>query len=81
MNTEIRFEIKNHYGVIWENQKGWKKELNLVSWNDNPAKLDIREWSPEHDCMGKGLTFTKKEAETLYTLLTDAMLSDAFQNA
>ena len=80
MNTEITFEIQKHYGTIAENQNGWKKELNLVSWNGNPAKLDIREWSPEHDRMGRGLTFTKKETEVLYTLLTDALVTNAFQN-
>ena len=28
--AEIKFEIKKHIGVLSENAKGWRKELNLV---------------------------------------------------
>jgi len=56
--ADIKFEIKKHIGVLSENAKGWKKELNLVSWNEREPKYDIREWSPEHDNMGKGVTLT-----------------------
>jgi hypothetical protein len=48
---------------------GWAKELNVVSWNGRGPKYDIREWSPEHDKMGKGLTFTKEELGKLKSLL------------
>ena len=70
MSDGIRFEIVEHIGVIKENSTGWKKELNLVSWNGNPAKYDIREWSPDHMQMSRGITLTKDEAEMLYTLLS-----------
>lgn len=49
--------------------KGWTKELNLVSWNGREPKYDIREWSPEHDKMGKGVTLSKEELEALKDLL------------
>ena len=32
-SREVTFEIKEHIGVISENNKGWTKEVNLVSWN------------------------------------------------
>ena len=48
-------EIKETIGVISESAKGWKKELNLISWNGKEAKYDLREWSPEHEKMGKGI--------------------------
>ena len=32
--ADIKFEIKKYLGVIGEGTKGWKKEVNLVSWND-----------------------------------------------
>nr|WP_225897418.1 PC4/YdbC family ssDNA-binding protein [Clostridium botulinum] len=57
----IKFEIKETSGVISESTKGWKKELNLISWNDKEAKYDIRDWSPEHGKMGKGVTLTVDE--------------------
>lgn len=69
--SEIKFEITEHIGVIKENPTGWKKELNLVSWNGNPAKYDIRDWDPEHEKMSRGITLTKEEASMLYTLLLE----------
>ena len=67
--ADITFEIKETIGVISESSKGWTKELNLVSWNDREPKYDIREWSPDHAKMGKGLTFTKDETAKLKALL------------
>lgn len=69
--ADIKFEIEEKIGVISENAKGWKKELNLVSWNGYKAKYDIREWDPDHKMMGKGLTFTKEELLELKALLED----------
>ncbi|MHB8066095.1 MAG: YdbC family protein, partial [Ruminiclostridium sp.] len=47
----------------------WIKELNLVSWNDRDPKYDLRDWSPEHDKMGKGITLTQDELVALKDLL------------
>jgi hypothetical protein len=65
----IKYEIKETIGVLSENSKGWGKELNLISWNDRAPKFDIRDWSPEHEKMGKGMTFTNEELKTLRDLL------------
>ena len=46
-----------------------EKELNLVSWNNNKAKYDIREWDPEHEKMGKGITFNEDELRALKEIL------------
>ena len=70
--SEIKFEITKHIGVLSESTKGWKKELNLVSWNDREPKYDIREWAPEHEKMGKGVTLSAEEMETLKSLLNEA---------
>ncbi|MDB2033470.1 PC4/YdbC family ssDNA-binding protein [[Clostridium] symbiosum] len=43
----------------------WHKELNLVSWNDKPAKYDLRNWNEDGSQMGKGITLTKEELATL----------------
>lgn len=67
--ADIKFEIKESIGVISEGSKGWTKELNLVSWNDRDPKYDIREWSPDHQKMGKGVTLTIDEVRTLKALL------------
>ena len=67
--ADIKFEIRKEIGVLSENAKGWRKELNLISWNDAAPKYDIRDWAPEHEKMGKGVTLTKEEAESLLKLL------------
>lgn len=70
--AEIKFEITKHLGVLSTSAKGWTKELNMVSWNDRPPKYDLREWSPEHDKMGKGVTFTLEEMSSLKQILEEA---------
>ena len=67
--AELKYEIKEQIGVLSENAKGWTKELNKVSWNDYPPKYDIREWSPDHSRMGKGVTLTDDEFENLRKLI------------
>ncbi|HOO25836.1 MAG TPA: PC4/YdbC family ssDNA-binding protein [Clostridiales bacterium] len=67
--ADFRWEIVESLGVLSENPKGWTKELNMVSWNGREAKFDIREWSPDHETMSKGLTFTKDEMQALKDLL------------
>lgn len=69
LKTEISFEIVEHIGVLSTGSKGWNKELNLVSWNGREPKYDLREWSPEHDKMGKGVTLSKDELEALKDIL------------
>jgi len=67
--ADIKYEITKHIGILSENNKGWTKELNLVSWNDRESKYDIREWSPDHDKMGKGITLSEEEIAMLMSLL------------
>lgn len=68
--ADIKYEIKETIGVLSKSSKGWKKELNLVSWNDKAPKYDLREWSPDHVKMGKGITLTKEELEKLRDILS-----------
>jgi hypothetical protein len=69
--SEIKFEIVKSIGVLSTSEKGWTKELNLVSWNDRPAKYDLREWDPEHKIMSKGITLTNEEMAILKGLLAE----------
>lgn len=66
---DFKFEIIKEIGVLSEGSKGWRKELNLVSWNGAEPKYDLRDWAPEHEKMGKGITLSKEEAEKLRQLL------------
>lgn len=69
--AEIKFEVVEHIGVLSESAKGWKKELNLVSWNGAAPKYDIREWAPNREKMGKGITLSEAEFKALKALLKD----------
>jgi hypothetical protein len=66
---EIKFEIVKRFGVLSDNGRGWRKELNSVSWNDREPKLDIRDWSEDHVRMGKGVTLSRDEAIKLHEYL------------
>ena len=63
------YEIIETVAVLSENARGWCKELNLVSWGGRDPKYDIREWSPEHDRMGKGVTLSDEEMKALVAAL------------
>ena len=65
MAQEFSYEIIEEIAVLSENNKGWRKELNLVSWNGRPPNFDLRDWAPDHEKMGKGLTLTNEEFEAL----------------
>ena len=67
--ADIKFEITQHIGVLSEGSKGWRKELNLISWNDRDPKYDIRDWSPNNEKMGKGVTLSEDEISSLKMLL------------
>ena len=67
--ADIKFEIIKKIGVLSKTEKGWAKELNLISWNEREPKYDIREWSPDGKTMGKGVTLTKEELAVLRALL------------
>ena len=69
--ADIKFEIKQEIGVLSESAKGWRKELNLVSWNDAEPKYDLRDWAPGHEKMGKGVTMTGEELTKLKELLSN----------
>ena len=72
--ADIKYEIKEEIGVIAESSKGWTKELNLISWNGKEAKYDLRDWSPEREKMGKGVTLSKEELIKLRELLNSIEL-------
>jgi hypothetical protein len=72
--ADIKFEIEKELGSISESPKGWTKELNLISWNGKEAKYDLRDWAPEHEKMGKGVTLSVDELKKLRDLLNEMNL-------
>jgi hypothetical protein len=66
---DFKFEIIKSLGVLSEGTKGWRKEANLVSWNGHSTKLDIRDWGPSHEKVGKGVTINNEEFKLLQNIL------------
>lgn len=66
---DIKYEIKETIGVVSESPKGWSKELNLISWSGRNPKYDLRDWAPEHEKMGKGITLSAEELKKLRDIL------------
>lgn len=67
--VEFKYEIIEELGVLSESAKGWKTELNLISYNGAKPKYDLRSWAPGREKMGKGITLTPEEVEVLKDLL------------
>lgn len=70
-DRELKFEIVNTIGVISTSKSGWTKELNRVSWNGGEPKYDIRDWDPNHEKMGKGITLTETELRELAKIFAE----------
>ena len=66
--AEFQYEIVEKIGVLSESPKGWTKELNRISWNGGAPKYDIRDWAPDHEKMGKGVTLSDDEEKNIKKL-------------
>jgi len=72
--ADIKYEIVKNIGVLSKSASGWSKELNLISWNDREPKYDLRDWSPDREKMGKGVTLSGEELKALKELLNSIEL-------
>ena len=72
--AEIKYEVVQKLAVLSQRPRGWERQLNMVSWNGNPPKYDIRDWSPDGSRMAKGISLTEEELKTLKGILDDMEL-------
>lgn len=68
---DVNYEIKEVVSVLSKSSKSWQKELNIISWNGKEAKYDLRDWGPNHEKMGKGVTLTIEELKALKEALNN----------
>ena len=68
---EIKSEVVKEIGILSTSKSNWNREVNIIRWNDGKTKLDIRDWAPEHERAGKGITLTAEEVAVLKELLAD----------
>jgi len=71
MMAGFKFDVTERHGVLSESGKGWTKELRSISWNGREAKYDLREWAPDDEKMGKGITLSEEELKALKDLLNN----------
>ena len=57
--------------MLSENERGYTKEINLVSWNGADPKYDIRNWHPDREKCGKGITLNEEETHALMDALEE----------
>ena len=69
MAKDISCEITRKIAIMAMNEKGFSKEINLISWNGGEPKYDIRNWHPGREKCGKGITLTRDEAIALMDAL------------
>lgn len=72
--ADLKYDIVEEVAVLSESSKGWTKELNIISWNDREPKYDIRDWAPDKEKMGKGVTLTRDELISLKDALNKIKL-------
>ena len=66
---KMEFKIVKEIAILSKGSKEWTKELNIVKWGENNPKLEIRDWAPNHEKIGKGTTLTNGEALSLLNAL------------
>lgn len=66
---EIQYEIIKEIAVLSRSDGGYTKEINLIAWNGNAPKIDIRSFSPNREKCSKGITLTAGEAAALLEAL------------
>ena len=69
----ITCEIVRPIAVLSENERGYTREINLVSWNGAEPKYDIRNWHPGREKCGKGITLSRDEAVALKDALNNVL--------
>ncbi|GAA0500917.1 hypothetical protein GWK91_14325 [Virgibacillus sp. MSP4-1] len=69
--ADFKYEIVKTIAVLSESTKGWTKEFNVISWNGRDPKYDLRDWAPNHERMGRGVTLSNEEADKLKEVLND----------
>lgn len=67
--SSIQFELMKKIGTVNESTNGWSKQLNMISWNGRAPKYDLRDWAPDGEKMGKGITLSVDDMKALKLLL------------
>ncbi len=64
-----KYKIYKHIGNLSQENNGWTKELNFISWENREPVYDIRTWNSDHTEYGQGVTMTIAQMTVLKKLL------------
>lgn len=67
-HSDFSYKIVEHIAVLSVDTKGWRKEINLISFNGKTPLIDIRTWSPENR-LGKGVTLNETAFNNLIQII------------
>ena len=75
LEDKFKFKIIEHIATL-SASGDYSRELNIISFNDRPARFDVRVW--RQDGSGnktplKGIQLTETEMSTLYDVLNQHM--------
>ena len=68
---EFEFKIIERISTISSKNDSWPLELNLVSFNGEQPKYNIRRWDKSHTRMGRGASLTLDELRKLSMAIED----------
>lgn len=68
----MEYEVIKRLGILEGNPEGFHIEVNIISWDGNPPKLDIRKWNA--DRMNRGLSLSTDGLKKLREILKDVTL-------
>ena len=66
---DFEHKIVKNIAVLSSANSGWTKELNILSWNKGEPVYDLRNWGPNHNRVGKGITLAEDEVAALRAAL------------
>ena len=69
----MKYEIIKKIGVLEGDPEGYRIEMNIVSWDGRPPKLDVRKWQPNGKPAG-GVCLGEKGLHELRTMIEDVTL-------
>lgn len=71
------FDLKEHLGVIFTTGNDWTRELNVIWWSDKEETFyDLRDWSPDHERMTRGVRLSKEGIEALVEAYEEEFLEE-----
>lgn len=69
----MEYEIIKKLGIAEGDPDGYRIEMNIISWDGRPPKLDIRKWQPNGNPSG-GVCIGENGLKKLREILKDVTL-------